>query len=68
MYNQSRKQGRPDFAPRVPDYGDCFVVEDKSTGLELTLDASDPESHLAQLSGYLRALGLRAGWLTNGRA
>ena len=67
VYNQSRKQGRPDFAPRVADYGDCFVVEDKSTALELDLDSADPESHLAQLSGYLRALGLRAGWLTNGR-
>ena len=67
VYNQNNKNGRPDFAPRLPDYGDCFVVEDKSTGLELTLNANDPESHLAQLSGYLRGLGLRAGWLTNGR-
>lgn len=67
VYNQNNKNGRPDFAPYMPDYGPCFVVEDKSTGLELTLDANDPESHLAQLSGYLRGLGLRAGWLTNGR-
>lgn len=67
VYNQGKKFGRPDFAPAVPDFGTCFVVEDKSTGLELMTDAQDPDSHLAQLSGYVRALGLRAGWLTNGR-
>ena len=65
-YNQGKKFGRPDFAPTTPEFGDCFVVEDKSTGLELTLDANDPESHLAQLGLYLRGLGLRVGWLTNG--
>ena len=65
-YNQGKKFGRPDFAPNTPEFGDCFVVEDKSTGLELTLDVTDAESHLAQLGLYLRSLGLRAGWLTNG--
>ncbi len=67
VYNQNNKNGRPDFAPRVPEVGDCFIVEDKSTGLELTLDAADPDSNLFQLSKYLRDRGLRAGWLTNGR-
>lgn len=66
VYNQGKKFGRPDFAPETPEYGVCFVVENKSTGLELELDLSDPESHLSQLCGYLRALGLRSGWLTNG--
>jgi type I restriction enzyme M protein len=67
VYNRNKKQGRPDFAPEETDYNVCFVVEDKSTALDLTLDVRDPESHLAQLSSYLRPLGLRAGWLTNGR-
>ncbi len=67
LYNQNNRNGRPDFAPTIDDYGICFVVEDKSTGLELELDLSDPDSHLSQLCGYLRSLGLRAGWLTNGR-
>ena len=35
--------------------------------LELTLDITDPDSLLSQLSGYVRSLGLRFGWLTNGR-
>jgi type I restriction enzyme M protein len=67
VYNQNNKNGRPDFAPTVGEFGVCFVVEDKSTGLDLTLDLSDPESNLSQLTGYLRSLGLRSGWLTNGR-
>lgn len=67
VYNQNNRNGRPDFAPTTGDYGVCFVAEDKSTALELTLDATDPESHLSQLLGYLRSLGLRTGWLTNGR-
>lgn len=67
VYNRNNKNGRPDFAPTVGEFGVCFVVEDKSTGLDLTLDLSDPESHLSQLTGYLRSLGLRSGWLTNGR-
>jgi type I restriction-modification system DNA methylase subunit len=67
VYNQGNKFGRPDFAPITGDYGVCFVVEDKSTGLELTLEMHDPESNLSQLCRYLRALGLRNGWLTNGK-
>ncbi len=67
VYNQNNKNGRPDFAPEDADYGICFVVEDKSTGLDLTVDVTDPESHLSQLCGYLRSLGLRSGWLANGR-
>lgn len=67
VYNQGNKFGRPDFAPTTDEYGVCFLIEDKSTGLDLDLDPTDPESHLSQLSGYLRALGLRSGWLTNGR-
>ncbi len=66
-YNDGKAFGRPDFAPTVPDYGVCFVVEDKKTTEDLSLDLANPESHFAQLSGYVRALGLRAGWLTNGR-
>src|SRR5258708_25300505 len=65
VYNQNNKNGRPDFAPEVGDYGVCFVVEDESTGLDLTVDASDPDSHLSQFCGYLRSLRLRSGWLTN---
>ena len=67
VYNQNNRNGRADFAPRVAEVGDCFVVEDKSTGRELTFDLADPDSSLSQLSAYLRDRGLRAGWLTNGR-
>jgi len=64
-YNQQKQSSRPDFAPSDPVYGTCFIVEDKSTSLTLTLDLNDPNSHLSQLRGYIR--GLRFGWLTNGR-
>ncbi|MBD2577475.1 N-6 DNA methylase [Oscillatoria sp. FACHB-1406] len=64
-YNQQKQSSRPDFAPSDPVYGTCFIVEDKSTSLTLTLDLNDPNSHLSQLQGYIR--GLRFGWLTNGR-
>ncbi len=67
VYNQNNKNGRPDFVPTTDEYGDCFVVEDKSTALDLTLDIADPESNLSQLFGYMRSLGLSSGWLTNGR-
>ncbi len=67
VYNQGKKFGRPDFAPETDDYGVCFVVESKSTGLALNLDTTDPESHLSQLIGYLHGFGIRSGWLTNGR-
>ena len=67
VYNQQRQNGRPDFAPADTVYGTCFMVEDKNTSLELTLDLSDPESHLSQLAGYIRSAALRLGWLTNGR-
>ena len=67
IYNQNNRHGRPDFAPTVSEYGVCFVVEDKATGLDLTTDLTDPESHLSQLAGYLRGMGLRSGWLMNGR-
>ena len=66
MYNQGKKFGRPDFTPETPRFGACFVVENKSTTLGLNLDFADPESHLSQLAGYLRSLGLFSGWLTNG--
>jgi type I restriction enzyme M protein len=65
VYNHQRLGERPDFAPSDPLYGTCFVIEDKSTSLDLTLDLIDPESHLSQLRGYAR--GIRFGWLTNGR-
>lgn len=67
MYNTSQKSGRPDFAPTIPLYGTCFIIEDKNTTLSLTLKLSDPDSHLSQLSNYVRAAALRYGWLTNGQ-
>ena len=67
VYNQQRQDERPDFAPTELVYGTCFVVEDKNTSLELTLDLNDPESHLSQLAGYARSSAVRLGWLTNGR-
>ena len=51
---------RPDFAPRVPDAGDCFVIEDKAT--PLLLEAKWRE----QLAGYVRGSGVRLGLLSNG--
>ncbi len=65
VYNQQHLGDRPDFAPSAPVYGTCFIVEDKSTSLSLTLDLSNPNSHLSQLRGYMR--GVRLGWLTNGK-
>jgi type I restriction enzyme M protein len=67
VYNQQRQNGRPDFAPADPLYGTCFIVEDKSTSLPLTFDLTDPNSHLSQLLGYMRAMKVRLGWLTNGK-
>ena len=65
VYNQQHLGDRPDFAPSDPVYGTCFIVEDKSTSLSLTLDLSDPNSHLSQLRGYMR--GVRLGLLINGK-
>ncbi len=65
VYNQQHLGDRPDFAPSDAVYGTCFIVEDKSTSLALTLDLTDPNSHLSQLRGYMR--GVRMGWLTNGK-
>lgn len=65
VYNQQHLGDRPDFAPSDQVYGTCFIVEDKNTSLELTLDLRDPNSHLSQLRGYMR--GVRLGWLTNGK-
>ncbi len=67
VYNLARLNGRPDFAPEDAVLGTCFMVEDKSTSLQLTLDLSNPESHLSQLVGYMRSKGVRLGWLTNGK-
>jgi type I restriction enzyme M protein len=67
VYNQQRQNGRPDFAPTSSLYGMCFVIEDKSTSLNLTFDLSDPDSHLSQLAGYVRSAAVSLGWLTNGR-
>jgi type I restriction-modification system DNA methylase subunit len=66
-YNEQHQADRPDFLPRLDGYGDCFVVEDKNTTLALTLDLTDPDSHLSQMARYARARALRLGWLTNGR-
>ncbi len=65
VYNQQHLGDRPDFAPSDPVYGTCFIVEDKSTALPLTLDLSDPKSYLSQLRGYMR--GVHLGWLMNGK-
>lgn len=65
VYNQQHLGDRPDFAPSDPVYGTCFIVEDKNTSLSLTLNLSDPNSHLSQLRGYMR--GVRLGWLMNGK-
>jgi len=67
VYNLQRHGDRPDFAPTAPLYGTCFVVEDKNTWEDLSLNLNDPESHFAQLARYVRALALRLGMLTNGR-
>jgi type I restriction enzyme M protein len=65
VYNQQHLGDRPDFAPSDAVYGTCFIAENKSTSLSLTFDLSDPNSHLSQLRGYMRAV--RLGWLTNGK-
>lgn len=65
VYNQQHLGERPDFAPRDPIYGTCFIVEDKSTSLSLTFDLSDPNSHLSQLRGYMKEVHL--GLLLNGK-
>lgn len=67
IYNQQHQQDRPDFAPYDDVYGTYFLVEDKNTTLDLTLDPSDPGSHLSQLARYVRAKSARLGLLTNGR-
>ena len=67
VYNQTAGGTRPDYAPTHPNYGTCFIVEDKSTSETLTLDLTNPTSHLSQLFGYLRGLAVPLGWLTNGR-
>ncbi len=67
IYNQNRGGTRPDYAPIHPNYGTCFIVEDKSTAETLTLDLNDPNSHINQLFGYLRGLVVPLGWLTNGK-
>lgn len=65
VYNQQHLGERPDFAPKDPIYGTCFIVEDKSTSLSLTFDLSDPNSHLSQLRGYMK--GVNLGLLLNGK-
>ncbi|MBV9258210.1 MAG: N-6 DNA methylase [Ktedonobacteraceae bacterium] len=67
VYNQQRPNGRPDFAPMDTVYGTCFIVEDKSTSLQLDFDLTNPESHLSQLLWYMRSSGVYLGWLTNGQ-
>jgi len=67
VYNLQHQNGRPDFAPTNSLYGTCFVVEDKSTSLDLNFDLNDPESHLSQMAGYVRFAAASLGWLTNGR-
>jgi type I restriction enzyme M protein len=66
-YNLQRRGDRPDYAPSIEVYGTCFVVESKNTTLNLTLDASNPDSNLGQLWGYMQLLAVDLGMLTNGR-
>jgi type I restriction enzyme M protein len=49
VYNEGRQNGRPDFAPTDSTYGTSFIVEDKSTSVDLNFDITDPESHLLKL-------------------
>ncbi|MGB8346767.1 MAG: N-6 DNA methylase [Ktedonobacteraceae bacterium] len=67
VYNQQRRDERPDFAPASSVYGTCFVIEDKSTAITLTFDLANPDSHLSQLASYTRSTATSLGWLTNGR-
>ncbi len=67
VYNQQRRNDRPDFAPTAPIYGNCFMVEDKNTSLKLDFDLTNPDSHLSQLTNYVKSDGLELGWLTNGK-
>ncbi len=67
VYNQQRRDERPDFAPASPVYGTCFVIEDKSTAVTLTFDLANPDSHLSQVAGYVRSTATSFAWLTNGK-
>lgn len=67
VYNQQKSENRPDFAPRDPEVGLCFLVEDKATALSLDLNRDNPKSHLRQLQRYARAEGAPLGVLTNGQ-
>ncbi|WP_407572270.1 N-6 DNA methylase [Deinococcus altitudinis] len=67
VYDRQRQADKPDFAPEVPGFGTCFVVEDKNTTLTLDLDLSDPDSHLSQLKRYIKYTPSRLGLLTNGK-
>jgi type I restriction enzyme M protein len=68
VYNAVKDDlSRPDFAPRTVEVGACFIIEDKATGLDLTLDMSDKKSNLFQLAKYVRGAGLSLGLLSNGR-
>lgn len=58
---------RPDFAPKTKETGACFMVEDKSTSLDLTFDLGNKKSNLSQLAGYARGAGVSLGLLSNGR-
>ena len=51
---------RPDFEPKIPEIGVCFVVEDKGTVEELNA------KWRAQLAGYVRGAGVALGLLGNG--
>lgn len=63
VYNAAKSdQTRPDFAPRLPEIGNCFVIEDKATAIDLE------DAQRAQLAGYVRANGVKLGLLCNGRA
>ncbi|MEB3231985.1 MAG: hypothetical protein VKJ64_13320 [Leptolyngbyaceae bacterium] len=52
VYNQQKFGERPDFAPSDPVYGTCFIVEDKNTTLSLTLNLTNPDSHLSQQPSF----------------
>ncbi len=67
VYNQQKRENRPDFAPSDDAAGLCFLVEDKATGETLDLELTHERGHLRQLQRYALAEGSRLGVLTNGR-
>ena len=61
-YNKSKSdRSRPDFEPKTPESGVCFVVEDKAT-----VENLEPKWR-EQLARYVRGAGVSRGLLCNAR-